>query len=78
MTEKEIPNNSQFQLKVLSGDKLPPPDVLREYERLMPGVTKLLIEKAIQHQQTRSESERRALNSNGIYLRASVKKKRKS
>lgn len=28
----------------------------------MPGITKLLIEKAIQHQQNRSESERRALN----------------
>ena len=62
MTEKEIPSSSQFQLKVLSGDKLPPPDVLREYERLMPGVTKLLIEKAIQNQQNRTESERRALN----------------
>jgi uncharacterized membrane protein len=62
MTEKEIPSGGQYQLKVLSGDKLPPPDVLREYERLMPGITKLLIEKAIQHQQNRSESERRALN----------------
>jgi uncharacterized membrane protein len=62
MTEKEIPSNNQFQLKVLSGDYLPPPDVLEQYERLMPGITKLLIEKAIQHQQNRSESERRSLN----------------
>ena len=61
MTEKKIPISSQFQLKVLSGDKLPPPDVLREYERLMPGITKLLIEKAIQNQQNRTENERRAL-----------------
>jgi len=28
----------------------------------MPGMAKLLIEKAIQHQQNRTESERRALN----------------
>ena len=62
MTEKEIPSSSQYQLKVLSGDHLPPPEVLQEYERIMPGVTKLLIEKAIQHQQNRAESERRALN----------------
>ena len=61
MTEKELPSRNQYQLKVLSGDKLPPPEVLQEYERLMPGVTKLLIEKAIQNQQNRTENERRAL-----------------
>jgi uncharacterized membrane protein len=57
-----LPISSQYQLKVLSGDRLPPPEVLQEYERIMPGVTKLLIEKAIQHQQNRTESERKALN----------------
>jgi uncharacterized membrane protein len=62
MTQKELPSSNQYQLKVLSGDKLPSPDVLEQYERLMPGVTKLLIEKAIQHQQNRIESERRAVN----------------
>jgi uncharacterized membrane protein len=62
MAEKEIPSSSQYLLKVLSSDKLPIPEVLREYERIMPGVTKLLMEKAIQHQQNRIENERRALN----------------
>jgi uncharacterized membrane protein len=62
MTEKELPSSSQYLLKILSSDKLPVPEVLREYERIMPGITKLLIEKAIQHQQTRTEDERRALN----------------
>ena len=60
MTEKELPSNSQFRLKVLSGDYLPPPNVLEQYERIMPGITKLLMEKAIQHQQNRTESERKA------------------
>jgi uncharacterized membrane protein len=62
MTEKELPSSSQFQLKVLSGDYLPPPDVLEQYERIMPGMTKLLMEKAIQHQQNRTENERKAIN----------------
>jgi uncharacterized membrane protein len=62
MAEKEIPSNNHLQLKSFSGDKLPPPEVLQEYERIMPGVTKLLIEKAVQNMQNRLDSERRALN----------------
>lgn len=62
MTGKELPSSSQFQLKVLSGEYLPPPDILERYERIMPGVTKILVEKAIQHQRNRTENERKALN----------------
>jgi uncharacterized membrane protein len=62
MAEREIPSSSKFQLKVLSGDYLPPPEVLSQYERIMPGMTKLLVEKAIQHQRNRTENERKAIN----------------
>jgi uncharacterized membrane protein len=62
MAEREIPSSSKFQLKVLSGDYLPPPEVLEQYEKIMPGITKLLIEKAIQHQRNRTEGERKATN----------------
>ena len=66
MAEKEIPSKNHLQLKAFSGDKLPPPEILQEYERIMPGVTKLLIEKAVQNMQNRLDSERRALNINNL------------
>jgi uncharacterized membrane protein len=66
MAEKEIPSNNHLQLKAFSGDKLPPPEILQEYERIMSGVTKLLIEKAVQNMQNRMDSERRAVNINNL------------
>jgi uncharacterized membrane protein len=51
-----------LQLKILSGERLPPPEVLKEYERIMPGITKVIIEKGIRNMQNRLDSERRALN----------------
>jgi uncharacterized membrane protein len=62
MTDKELPSSSQFLHKVLSSDFLPPPEVLERYERIMPGMTKLLVEKAIQHQRNRTDNERKAIN----------------
>jgi uncharacterized membrane protein len=48
-------NNNQQGLKGFSADKLPPPEVLQEYERIIPGITKFLL-----------ETERRALNINNL------------
>lgn len=59
-------NNKQPGVKVFSADKLPPPEVLQEYERIIPGITKLLLEMGDRHMALKHEMEKRAFNINSL------------
>jgi uncharacterized membrane protein len=59
-------NNNQQGLKGFSADKLPPPEVLQEYERIIPGITKLLLEIGDQQMRLRHDIERKALSINNL------------
>ena len=50
-----------MQQRYLAGDKLPPPEILQEYERIMPGATKLLLEIGERQMKHRHEVENRDL-----------------
>ena len=54
-----ISSDSQRQLTVLSGESLPSPEVLEEYERILPGATKLILDIGEQNMKRRFEIERR-------------------
>src|ERR1035437_269955 len=66
MREKKASSSNELQQKIISADKLPPPEILQEYEQILPGIAKLLIENAKQQMQHRLDIERRTLNSNNL------------
>ena len=59
-------NNKQPGVKVFSADKLPPPEVLQEYERIIPGITKLLLEIGDKQMRLKHDIEKRAMNINSL------------
>ena len=54
-----ISGDSQHQLTVLSGESLPSPEVLEEYERILPGATKIILDIGEENMRRRFEIERR-------------------
>jgi uncharacterized membrane protein len=52
--------------KRISADKLPPPEILQKYESIMPGLAKILVEKANLQTRHRIDIERRMVISNII------------
>jgi uncharacterized membrane protein len=66
MTEKKPPGRNELPQKIISADKLPPPEVLQKYEEVMPGIAKLLVQNAERQTQHRLDIEKRTLNSNNL------------
>ena len=66
MPEKKINRGNEIRQSIISADKLPPPEVLQEYEHIMPGIAKILVENAEKQMQHRLDIERRTLNINSL------------
>jgi uncharacterized membrane protein len=61
---KFIPDIKHF--RIISEDRLPPPEVLEKYEHIMPGLARMLVENAEQQTLHRMDIEKRTLNINNI------------
>jgi uncharacterized membrane protein len=64
--ESKASNSSYSEEKVISSDKLPPPEILQKYESIMPGLAKILVDKANLQTRHRIDIERRTVISNII------------
>ena len=59
-------NNNHAGVKGFSADKLPPPEVLQEYERIIPGITKLLLDIGDKQMRLKHDMEKKAFNINSL------------
>jgi uncharacterized membrane protein len=64
--ESNASGTSYSQERVISADKLPPPEILQKYESIMPGLAKILVEKSNMQTKHRIDIEKRTVMSNII------------
>jgi uncharacterized membrane protein len=64
MTAKKMSSNNLSQYEIISADRLPPPEILKKYEEIVPGIAKTIMNLAEQQSKTRLHLEIRALNGN--------------
>lgn len=64
MAAKKMSNSNLSQYEIISGDRLPPPEILKKYEEIMPGIAKTMMNLAELQSKTRMHLETRKVNGN--------------
>jgi uncharacterized membrane protein len=64
MTAKKMSGSNSTQPEIISIDRLPPPDILKQYEEIVPGIAKTMVNIAENQSKTRLHLEIRKVNGN--------------
>ena len=64
MTAKKISSSNLSKGEIISADRLPPPEILKKYEEIVPGIAKTMMNLAELQSKTRMHLESRKVNGN--------------
>jgi len=64
MAAKKMSGSNPTQHEIISIDRLPPPDILKQYEEIVPGIAKTMVNIAENQSKTRLHLEIRKVNGN--------------
>jgi uncharacterized membrane protein len=64
MAAKKMSGSNPTQHEIISIDRLPPPDILKQYEEIVPGIAKTMVNIAEKQSKTRLHLEIRKVNGN--------------
>jgi uncharacterized membrane protein len=64
MAAKKMSSSNPSQYEIISIDRLPPPDILKQYEEIVPGIAKTMVNLAEHQSKTRMHLEIRKVNGN--------------